>query len=1143
MIPFAKLRLVALGLTGGFATTIHAAFAPMPFTPGSFNEDMVVEASASGPVIAGAYTTASMDNGTGNTGTSWYEEGYNTAAPTTGLPHPGTTFTSQSSSSHTYAMAPSYAANNAMMLDAVLTSGTFTLATPAAYAGLSFLESGGNNGVTFGYAVHHQDGTTETGSASIPDWFNGSNPAWDANGRVDVDAFTFQAVNASNPRLYSLDITLANTASPVTSISFTYISGGGHGAIMAVSGGNGTTFSPITVTGYNEDIVVEAAAAKPGALTGATTATMDAGTNNTGSTFYEMGYEPQAPATGLPHANTVLTNVSAADHLYLMPPDYTAKNTVLVTAGQSTAMITITSPVAASALSFLAAAGHGPVTVGCSVYHADGHVEQQSFTIQDWFTYAPVAWYANGRVYVNNSMVDSVNSGNPRLYAQDMALTDTTNPVTQIQLDFLSGATNATLAVFAVSGGVTTLPLAENDFNANLSAGTTAMQQWYTPGGLYFSCGWWNAANCIEAVVEDVSANSETQYLPVFTNTLYQNNSANFADGYYDDEGWWALSWIHAYDITGNTNFLGMAKTIFRDMTNGWDTTNTECPGGLWWNTSHSYKNAIPNELFLSAAIRLHQRTPGDSGTGSYFYWATNEWTWFKDSGLINSQNLINDGLNGCVNNGQTTWTYNQGVILSGLTDLYRVTRNLSYLTEAEAIANAAITFLTDSNGVLIESCEASESCGGDGPEFKGIFQRNLTYLYDTVRMPEYYDFLYTNAHAVWFNDRNTFNQLGLKWDGPYDTDDGARQSSALMAENALAEPVTAALPFAKGSGDPAFSHAIGGAAGTLGWSANAGNATRADFLQYGPYLCYLPAGPHAVHFHLSVNALGSANTNLAQLDVRENNGGTLLATANVSWSSFVATNAAQDFVLLFTNAVAADPLEFRVYWNDVADAPAFIINDVTVDGLQNWCATSLMHDFGQLDGLNGWYADLIHEDASGYLTRGLGVGGISPGDYTAWFELKVDNFNWDNSTVAQLLVVDTDDNITVASTNLTRGQFPNVLYQEFPLGFTAAAGKHYDFRTYWIYGSTAPRLTQRSVMLRPGPVSFFTGAQWDGGTGLTLNLIGVPGKTYTVQSTPSLTNPQWTSIGSVTVPAYLDNAQFKGQISGTNNFYRLSQP
>ncbi|MGN6385160.1 MAG: hypothetical protein ACTHMT_02865, partial [Verrucomicrobiota bacterium] len=146
--------------------------------------------------------------------------------PDVGLPVAGSTFTSQSDASHSFIMAPDYKANNAILLDAStnFASGTFTLKTPTAYGALSFLTSGGNGGCIFRYTVHHQDGTSETGTLPSADWFNGANPAYIANVRVNAQTFSEDNLDSNNPRLYGKDVTLTNVSSPITSIDLAYVS-------------------------------------------------------------------------------------------------------------------------------------------------------------------------------------------------------------------------------------------------------------------------------------------------------------------------------------------------------------------------------------------------------------------------------------------------------------------------------------------------------------------------------------------------------------------------------------------------------------------------------------------------------------------------------------------------------------------------------------------------------------------------------------------------------------------------------------------------------------------------------------------------------------------------------------------------------
>ena len=311
-----------------------------------------------------------------------------------------------------------------------------------------------------------------------------------------------------------------------------------------------------------------------------------------------------------------------------------------------------------------------------------------------------------------------------------------------------------------------------------------ALQRWYNPRtGLWKSAGWWNSANALTAVIQHSQRTGECRYRYVIETTFGRAGLANrgFSNEYYDDDGWWALAWIAAFDLTGEVKYLDLARALFDGMAAGWDDA---CGGGLWWTRRKTYKNAIPNELFLLIAGRLHQRIPG---RGDHLVWALREWQWFRASGLIGPAGLVNDGLTaGCLNNGRTTWTYNQGVIIGALTVLYEITGDDAHLSQAEAIAAAALHDLTVPPGILTEPGEGRTARRDrDRPQFKGIFVRHLYELYQHRPRPAYRHFVLANATSLWRNSRNHRNQIGLSWTGPFDRPDAARQSSALDALNA----------------------------------------------------------------------------------------------------------------------------------------------------------------------------------------------------------------------------------------------------------------------------------------------------------------------------------------------------------------------
>jgi predicted alpha-1,6-mannanase (GH76 family) len=346
---------------------------------------------------------------------------------------------------------------------------------------------------------------------------------------------------------------------------------------------------------------------------------------------------------------------------------------------------------------------------------------------------------------------------------------------------------------------------------------TRALQNWYNEtNGLYQTTGWWNSANCITMLADLTSVNRQLDIVTgqIWPNTfekaqkfnLKQSRSPNggcettictrsvvvtnglhvedanpkgFLNGFYDDEGWWALAWIKVYDLTKSETYLKAAADIFEDMkATGYPAT---C-GGIWWDRKRTHNTAIANELFLSVAAHLANRRPNKE---YYVNWAKKQWDWFDRSGLINSNNTINDGLNikTCKNDEGIVWSYNQGVVLGALVELHKAAPDgENYLRRATDIANGAIKHLS-TDGILHDPREPN--LGGDGYQFKGVFVRNLQLLYKATGDQSYKTYLEQNAQTLWDKARDhKDNYLGAVWSGPFEKNhsNAATQCSGLDA-------------------------------------------------------------------------------------------------------------------------------------------------------------------------------------------------------------------------------------------------------------------------------------------------------------------------------------------------------------------------
>ncbi len=274
----------------------------------------------------------------------------------------------------------------------------------------------------------------------------------------------------------------------------------------------------------------------------------------------------------------------------------------------------------------------------------------------------------------------------------------------------------------------------------------------------------WNTCNTLEALIDYTQITGDKSYLKIVWQTSTDQILIKkvMGDG-VDDEAWAGIALVRAYQLTREKSCLEYAKKIFESMTTYWDDT---CNGGVWWNFKRSYKNAITNELFLVLALLLYKETKSKF----YLDWAKKEWDWFEKSGMINSDSLVNDGLLECKNNNGETWTYNQGVILGGLTDLYKITNDKAYLNQGRKIAAASMNLLIKQQGAYPVLREVGGDLNADQQQFKGIFVRYLAKF--ALVLPEDFfttkreikSFIGLNSESLWKNARDEENQINAYW-------------------------------------------------------------------------------------------------------------------------------------------------------------------------------------------------------------------------------------------------------------------------------------------------------------------------------------------------------------------------------------------
>ncbi|KHJ35459.1 putative glycosyl hydrolase [Erysiphe necator] len=312
-----------------------------------------------------------------------------------------------------------------------------------------------------------------------------------------------------------------------------------------------------------------------------------------------------------------------------------------------------------------------------------------------------------------------------------------------------------------------------------------------------------------------IAANIINRYFSQLSASFFGQDIFALQQQAFDDMLWVTLEWIESicfieersldyttspiggpwYGQQWKSDFAHRARVFWDLAAHGWNTAL--CNGGMIWNPRQlPYKNAITNELYISASIAMYLYFPGDNNNSpfqktisnvpntnfihkpqdvKYLNAAIEAYKWLYAINMTNDDGLFVDGFHisgwnttfsnntQCDERNEMVYTYNQGVLLSGQYGLYVATGVRSYLEDGHKLISNVIratgwdidnanisSSLSKSNlkpqqdkwyglgrnGILEEACDASATCSQDSQTFKGIFFHHLTKFCSTLTDP-----------------------------------------------------------------------------------------------------------------------------------------------------------------------------------------------------------------------------------------------------------------------------------------------------------------------------------------------------------------------------------------------------------------------
>ncbi len=230
------------------------------------------------------------------------------------------------------------------------------------------------------------------------------------------------------------------------------------------------------------------------------------------------------------------------------------------------------------------------------------------------------------------------------------------------------------------------------------------------------------------------------------------------SDRFYDDNIWLGIDFAELYLSTGEARYLDKAKIIWEFVKSGEDNV---LGGGVYWcEQKKTSKNTCSNAPAAVFAFRMFEATQDSA----YFLDGKRWYDWTKRHLQDPSDGLYWDNVNLKGRVDKRKYPYNSGQMLQSAALLYRLTRDSSYLRDAQRIAASGyqhfFELFAPTDGEPFRLLKRSDNW------FIAVMMRGYIELYGIDKNERYLKAFQENLDYAWDHARGSDGLFGKDWSG-----------------------------------------------------------------------------------------------------------------------------------------------------------------------------------------------------------------------------------------------------------------------------------------------------------------------------------------------------------------------------------------